>query len=357
MEFDGLTFVFDVDDTILSNNGRNYENATPFLEVIDRINYLRENGAVIKLYTARGMISCAGDIEKIEAKNRAVLETWLFENNVGYDELIFGKPLADIYVDDKGMSLSEFMAGRIEPLNGKSGYSVVRIGDIVKKEMSEANHKKLKDWYAASEGISNNPKIISEVYSTVYMEYIDGVEASECLDENILKKAIEQIWEFKKVPAGKFDVEKLLIKIDAHNSEDLEWRDIVRCCKNLVECIDFEGEYSLSHSDYTLGNMVVKNEEIFLVDSLYDEAASSYLFDFAKLKMSLDGYEEIFRGKPAVDEGLVDFYEKYLEERGLLADVTILELMYAVRLWNYNDRKSLVKSFARKILGKINECL
>ena len=93
--FEGIAFVFDIDDTICNNKNRDYENAIPYKEVIDKINYLYANGATIKLYTSRGMVSCNGDIEKIIAKNKDVLERWLEKNNVKYNELIFGKPLGE----------------------------------------------------------------------------------------------------------------------------------------------------------------------------------------------------------------------------------------------------------------------
>ena len=170
--FKGISFVFDIDDTICNNKNRDYENATPFKEIIEKINYLYDNGAKITLYTSRGMVSCNGDLEKIIKKNKDVLERWLQKNNVHYTELVFGKPLGDLYVDDKAMNVKEFARQKFCKLNGHSGYPVIRIGNLVRKEMSEDNFKKLSDWYKASEGIANSPKIISNLYTTMYLEFI-----------------------------------------------------------------------------------------------------------------------------------------------------------------------------------------
>ena len=134
--FDGISFVFEIDDTICNTINRDYENAMPYCDVIAKINKLHEEGAKIKLYTSRGMVSCNGDLEKIIAKNKDVLERWLKKNNVQYDELIFGKPLGDMYIDDKAMNVREFLSQEFCSLSGHSGYSVTRIGNIVKKEMS-----------------------------------------------------------------------------------------------------------------------------------------------------------------------------------------------------------------------------
>ena len=120
-----IKLVFDIDDTICNNKNRDYENAIPFKDVIDKINKLHKQGAKITLYTSRGMVSCNGDLEKIIKKNKPILEKWLKKNKVEYDELIFGKPLGDMYVDDKAINVNDFINQDFKILNGHSGYKVI----------------------------------------------------------------------------------------------------------------------------------------------------------------------------------------------------------------------------------------
>lgn len=61
------------------------------------------------LFTARGQVSCNGDLDLIHERVRPILVEWLERHAVEYDELIFGKPYADLYVDDKGMTPEEFL--------------------------------------------------------------------------------------------------------------------------------------------------------------------------------------------------------------------------------------------------------
>lgn len=349
-----IRIVFDIDDTICNNKNRDYENAIPFKNVIDKINKLHEQGVKIVLYTSRGMVSCKGDINKIIEKNKDVLERWLEKNDVKYDELIFGKPLGDMYIDDKAMNVREFIEQDFCKLSGHSGYDVIRLGNIVKKEMTDENYAKVIDWYNASEKIANSPKIISNLYSTIYMEYVDGIIAYKCLNEELLDKIIEQVMKFKEIKYDTLDKGKMLKKINSHRSADTEWNKIVDECENYIKEIDLTEYASLSHGDYTLANIVVKDGELYLLDSLYDKESSSYLLDFAKLKMSLDGYEERFCGGPHIDSKYRDYFVRRLKELGILEQVKILEFMYVVRLYNYNDDKELVKEFAnerRKELG------
>lgn len=341
-----IRLVFDIDDTICNNKNRDYENAIPIKPVIKKINKLYDDGAEITLYTSRGMVSCNGNINKIIKKNKAILEKWLDKNKVKYHKLIFGKPLGDMYIDDKCMNVRDFVKQDFKLLNGKSGYPVMRLGNIVKKEMTEENYQKVSDWYKESKGIVNNPTLISNLYSTIYMEYIDGQTANEILNKGLLNKIIEQVERIKGKKLRKFDRQVIYSKLDSHKSKDKEWNKTIDYCKELIAEIDFEP--TLSHGDYTLGNTIVKDNEIYLVDSLYDKRASCYLLDFAKLRMSLDNYEYRFVHGKKIDPRYKKQLDRYLKDKGILREVKILEFMYAIRLYNYNKDKAKVKRFAEE---------
>lgn len=344
-----IKLVFDIDDTICNNKNRDYENAIPFKNVINKINKLHKQGAKIILYTSRGMVSCNGDLQKIIKKNKPILEKWLEKNKVQYDELIFGKPLGDMYIDDKAINVKDFINQDFKELSGHSGYKVIRLGNLVKKEMSEENYIKLMNWYKESEGIAKSPKITSNLYNTIYMEYIDGENAYNCLNKKLLNKIINQILKFKEVKYEKFDKEVLKNKLEKHKSKDKQWNNIVSECQQMINFINIKDHISLSHYDMTLANIIVKDGEIYLLDSLLDKEASSYLLDFAKLKMSLDGYEELFCGGKHIDKKYSKYLSRKLKKMGILREVNILEYMWAIRLYNYNENKALVKQFVSRI--------
>ena len=102
------TYVIDLDDTICFTENRDFENSKPYQEVINKINELYEKGWKIIIYTARGGKSCK-TLEEREKKYRDVTERWLKKHNVKYTELLFGKMNADYYVDDKNLSIEEFL--------------------------------------------------------------------------------------------------------------------------------------------------------------------------------------------------------------------------------------------------------
>lgn len=94
------TYCFDIDGTICSQEDQNYSLATPILRRVESINKLRELGHVVKFFTARGSTSGIDWTERTEEQ----LRSW----GLGFDELIMGKPHADVFVDDKGVHPDHF---------------------------------------------------------------------------------------------------------------------------------------------------------------------------------------------------------------------------------------------------------
>ena len=180
------------------------------------------------------------------------------------------------------------------------------------------------------------------------MEYIDGENAYNCLNKKLLDKIINQILKFKEVKYKKFNKSNLINKLEKHKSKDNDWNKMINECQYMINELDLTHCASLSHYDMTLANIIVKDDDIYLLDSLFDKEASSYLLDFAKLKMSLDGYEELFCGGKHIDKKYSKYLSKKLKRMHILRVVNILEYMWAIRLYNYNEDKELVKEFAKE---------
>lgn len=104
------TWVFDLDGTICTQEKMGtYQDALPNEDIIEKISVLHAFGNKIIIHTARGMNTYLGDVKMIEKMLRPMTEKWLKDNLVEYDELIFGKPAGDVYVDDKGMNVKDFV--------------------------------------------------------------------------------------------------------------------------------------------------------------------------------------------------------------------------------------------------------
>ena len=105
------TYVVDIVGTICDwEAGRDYTLASPFLDRIQSINKLYDEGHTIKYYTARGMGRYAGRSDKAIESFYAITESQLDRWGCKYHQLILGKPSGDHYIDDKGVDVNEFFA-------------------------------------------------------------------------------------------------------------------------------------------------------------------------------------------------------------------------------------------------------
>src|SRR4051794_6235327 len=97
------TLCFDLDGTLCANTFGDYAAARPFPWAIKRVAELAAAGHRIVILTARGSATGIdwGDV------TRAQLEEW----GVMYDELRFGKPSADVYVDDRAVNAEAWLRG------------------------------------------------------------------------------------------------------------------------------------------------------------------------------------------------------------------------------------------------------
>ena len=103
-----MVYVFDIDGTLCTTTGSDYEKSTPYEGRIAKVNQLYEEGHTIIVLTARGM----GRTNQNEMESyrllydftKRQLESW----GVQFHKLMLGKPAADFYIDDKGVNDLEF---------------------------------------------------------------------------------------------------------------------------------------------------------------------------------------------------------------------------------------------------------
>ena len=103
-----MTYVFDIDGTICSFTNGDYDLATPYVERIEKVNKLYEEGHTIIFQTARGMGRSKNSVAyartAFEDMTREQLKRW----GVKFHDLFMGKPSGDVYIDDKGIKDGNF---------------------------------------------------------------------------------------------------------------------------------------------------------------------------------------------------------------------------------------------------------
>jgi capsule biosynthesis phosphatase len=98
-----LRYVFDLDNTLVTYPSvhKDYSSVRPIPKMIQLAQKLKADGHTIIIYTARRMATHHNNVGAvIKDIGRITMDT-LERFAIPYDELIFGKPLGDIYIDDR----------------------------------------------------------------------------------------------------------------------------------------------------------------------------------------------------------------------------------------------------------------
>ncbi|MCX6770001.1 MAG: HAD hydrolase family protein [Candidatus Micrarchaeota archaeon] len=100
-----MRIVIDLDGTIcaIRKEGQKYSEVAPKPKAILAIRKLKAAGHTIIIHTARHMKTCEGNVGAVVARVGPATIQWLHEHKVPYDEIHFGKPWGELYIDDQAM--------------------------------------------------------------------------------------------------------------------------------------------------------------------------------------------------------------------------------------------------------------
>ena len=96
-----MIIYIDIDETICNSpKNRDYADAEPIVENIDKANKLYDEGNTIVYWTARGTTT--------GIDWRKVTEKQFLKWGVRYHDLKLGKPNYDLFIDDKNMNTRDW---------------------------------------------------------------------------------------------------------------------------------------------------------------------------------------------------------------------------------------------------------
>jgi len=186
-------FCFDLDNTLVSypKVSGDYSTVEPIKKNIEYLRFLKESGHYIIVYTARRMKTHKGNVGSVIADIGKVTIETLSKFNIPHDELIFGKPHADFYIDDLGVNcfnqidkILGFIDTKIEP---RDFNTVEYRGNSVIKN---TNNNGEVYWYnnAPPDIKKFFPSIISALGNTIEMEKIRGINYSYLYTNGALRE-------------------------------------------------------------------------------------------------------------------------------------------------------------------------
>jgi len=107
-----MRICIDLDGVIchLKRPGENYADLAPIPGAVEKLRQLKAAGHYLIISTARHMKTCNGNVGMVVARQGQVTLDWLKRNGVEYDEIHFGKPHAQIYIDDNALRFESWNA-------------------------------------------------------------------------------------------------------------------------------------------------------------------------------------------------------------------------------------------------------
>lgn len=102
----------DLDGVIaeLKKTGQTYRTLSPMPGAVEKVRSLKSAGHYIIIQTARHMKTCGANVGLVNARIAKDTLDWLEDHGVPFDEIYFGKPWAQIYIDDNGFRFQDWQA-------------------------------------------------------------------------------------------------------------------------------------------------------------------------------------------------------------------------------------------------------
>ena len=373
-----LRVCFDFDNTLVTYPKivNDYTSVEPIIKNIEFLKYLKKFGHTIIIYTARRMKTHTGNIGKILCDIGKITFDTIERFNIPFDEIYFGKPYADIYIDDLALNC-------FDDLEKSLGFY---IDGIKPREFNELASNSVDIFTKKSNDLSgeiyyynNIPKQLKDLFPILIdydannkwytIEKIDGLTVtsmylSELLTVDNLKHIMNSI---KRIQSEKIDGNIDNINIYANYCQKMEKRyksynyskfnnsnQIYNSIYGELE--EYEknnkGRISMIHGDPVMTNIIINNfGKIKFIDmrgKIGDDLAiyGDWLYDWAKLYQSLIGYDEYLQNKTISEQykkQMINafkeyFFELYSEDNYDNLKLITKSLLFALIPLHNNDK-------------------
>ena len=357
------------------------------------LNKLKKQGHEIIIYTARKMKTHNNNLGKVIKDIALITINTLEQFDIQYDELIFGKPLADIYIDDKAlnpyvndMSLFGYFYDKNEFIHNKvsnNKYNSIKKYDNVINKNGPYKFMKgelyfyqnipceIKNLFPCLKNFNKENEFLS-----LSIEYVDGIPLFYLYKNKLLtSKIIDNLFDIlNKIHSTQCGItiqdenihNNYFKKLkDRFNKNDYFFEDSQSVYDNIIE--ELQKNYSprivdVIHGDFWFSNIIQEYNDNYKlidmkgqVDNILTLNGDLY-YDYGKFYQSILGYDVVLNSCE-LDIEYISKMEKYFlekcEEKKLnikyLKSVTKSLIFGTIHFIEKNEIKNSIWNFLKKI--------
>jgi len=321
---------FDLDNTLVTfpKIPNDYASVEPIKKNIQYLKFLKSLGHTIIIYTARRMRTHKGNVSAVIQDIGKITFDTLQRFDIPYDEIYFGKPYADFYIDDIAFnafqSLDKNLGFYQQNLKSRSFNSVEDTGSSILKKSEDPKLQGEIYWYKFLKAHKTKinkyfPKLINYGSNFIEIEKIEGITASQLFVNSSLTQsnlsdilnALDDIHKYKDKKTKKHNIyqnyaDKMQKRYKEYNYSYLD-NHLEIYTKLLNFSLDYEkknlGKLGVIHGDPVFSNIIINKENrINFIDmrgvlgndlSIYGDI----FYDYAKVFQSIIGYDYILLDK------------------------------------------------------------
>jgi capsule biosynthesis phosphatase len=330
-----MRFCFDLDNTLVTHPlvKDDYTTVNPIINNINFLRYIKKFGHTIIIYTARRMKTHNGNNGKIMADIGKITFDTLEKFNIPFDEIYFGKPYADVYIDDLALNC-------FDDLEKNTGFYMDHINP---RSFNELNNDTINIYEKKSDDLSgeiyyykNIPLDLKDLFP-LFIDYdinnkwykiekINGITLTSMYLSQILTidnllhvmNSIDRIHKCKIDTTDNFNIyenycNKLKKRYEKYDYSKFKNSEIIfnEIYYKLKYYEDNNlGRKSVIHGDTVMTNILINNfGKIKFIDMNGKlgnvlSLSGDELYDWAKLYQSLIGYDKIL-----MDKNITELYE------------------------------------------------
>lgn len=348
-------YCFDLDNTLVTypEIDGDYTSVKPIQYTIDFLKYLKKMGHTIIIYTARRMSTYNGNTGKALSDIGKITFDTLEKFDIPYDEIYFGKPYADYYIDDLCVSPYDDLEKELGFYKSKID---TRSFNNITQGVIQTYTKRGIDLSGEIYWYKNMPSSLKDMFPIFIdsgdgfyvMEKINGIPfsrllISEDLTTEHLKHIMNSIERIHNTPYTDSDsiniyqnyCQKLCERYKSYNySRYVKSEEVYSILYQKLKEYETNdlGQKCIIHGDTVLTNILINQfGKIKFIDMRGKVGNNITLFgdrfyDWAKLFQSLVGYDEILENKQ-ISQSYKNHLITYFEDRFVKS--------YGSHMWHY----------------------